>query len=268
MNTKREHYQTELAAYLYGELTTDMNREIEAHLESCSACRQEMNIIKKVFNGADALNSDMEYAVEKVDWETLPDRIANRVFDQKTTKPARSRPRLRDFWLQPQLRSVSAALFLGLFLGTVLTLLVFRQPSVPESGPSDLLVSTNALDNMDIEIARRTTLDYLDRSQYLLLDLVQSSPDKAADFWQSAFGNQQARSLLSKKNYMDQQLNNFQMVKAKALCDQIELLFLELSEISQELSSAELQKLQTLIQDRQLILKIKLVKKELQESEV
>jgi len=58
------------------------------------------------------------------------------------------------------------------------------------------------------------------------------------------------------------------MAKAKVLCDQIELLFLDLSQISQELSAAELAKLQTLIQERQLVMKIKLVKKELQESEV
>lgn len=268
MNIKREHYETELAAYLYGELTADMNREIEAHLESCSACRQEMNTIKKVFNGADTLNSDLENAVKSVDWESLPDRIAERVFDQKITGLARSKSRFRAFWRQPQIRSVSAALFLGLFLGAVLTLLVMKPPGPAEPAAGDLLVSIGALESMDVEIARRTALDYLDRSQYLLLDLVQSPPEKAAVFWQSEFAAQQARSLLSKKKYIDQQLDNFQMAKAKALCDQIELLFLELSQISQELSSAEMMKLQSLIQERQLILKIKLVKKELQESEV
>jgi len=58
------------------------------------------------------------------------------------------------------------------------------------------------------------------------------------------------------------------MAKAKVLCDQIEQLFLDLSQISQELSAAELAKLQMLIQERKLVMKIKLVKKELQESEV
>ncbi len=268
MNKNRKHYQTELAAYLYGELPADMAREIEAHLESCSGCRQEMNTIKKVFNGADTLNSDMEAAVKRVDWDSLPDRIADQVFDRKGAGLVRHRAWPRTFRLQPQMRSVFAALFLGVFLGAVLTLLVLRPPRPVESAAGDLIVSAGALESMDIEVARRTTLDYLERSQYLLLDLVQSSPEKAADFWQSEFAAQQARSLLSKKKYIDQQLDKFQMAKAKALCDQIELLFLELSQISQDLSSAELSKIQTLIQERQLFLKIKLVKKELQESEV
>ncbi len=268
MNKKRVHFQTELAAYLYGELPADRSGEIEAHLESCSVCRLEMNTIKKVFNGADTLNPDMENAAQRVDWDSLPDRITDWVFNQKGKGQVRNRPRLRVFWLHSPIRSVYAALILGVCLGAVLTLLVIRPPRPAESAAGDLIVSTLALESMDIEVARRTTLDYLDRSQYLLLDLMQSSPDKAADFWQSAFGNQQARSLLSKKKYIDQQLDNFQMVKAKALCDQIEMLFLELSQISHELSSAELSKLQSLIEERQLILKIKLVKKELQESEV
>ena len=268
MNTQCELYQKELAAYLYGELPDEMSRAMESHLQACTECRREMNDMKKVFNGADTLNPDMSAAMEKVDWEGLPDKIADRVLGRgsKANAPGRA-----GFWgalLAPRMRPVYAALFMGVLLGAALTLLVFR-PSVPaERAAWELLIPAGALESMDIEVARRTTLDYLDRSQYLLLDLVQSTPEKAADFWQSDFGSQQARDLLSKKKYIDQQLGSYQMSKAKVLCDQIEMLFLELSQISQELTAAELAKLQALIQERQLVMKIKLVKKELQESEV
>ena len=58
------------------------------------------------------------------------------------------------------------------------------------------------------------------------------------------------------------------MAKAKQICDQIEMLFYELSQMSGGLSELELQRIQKLIQERQLLLKINLVKKELQKSEV
>ncbi|MFA9453743.1 MAG: anti-sigma factor [Candidatus Aminicenantaceae bacterium] len=268
MNTQCERYQRELAAYLYGELPDEMSRAMEAHLHTCPGCRREMNDMKKVFNGADTLNPDMSAAMEKVDWEGLPDRIADRVLGRG---PRATVQGLTGFWkalLQPRMRPVYAALFMGVLLGAVLTLLVLRTSEPLDLASREWVISTGALESMDIEVARRTTLDYLERSQYLLLDLVQSSPEKAADFWQSEYGSQQAKDLLSKKRYIDQQLGSYQISKAKVLCDQIELLFLELSQISQKLSAAELVKLQTLIQERQLVMKIKLVKKELQESEV
>jgi len=268
MNTQCERYQKELAAYLYGELPDEMARAMESHLGACADCRREMNDMKKVFNGADTLNPDLAAAMEEVDWDSLPDRIADRVLGRGSRAHAPVRPGLWGTLLQPRMRPVFAALFMGVLLGVALTLLVLRPPIPVETASRELVVPTGALESMDIEVARRTTLDYLDRSQYLLLDLVQSTPEKAAVFWQSDFASRQARDLLSKKRYIDQQLGSYRMAKAKALCDQIELLFLELSQISHELSAEELAKLQTLIQERQLVMKIKLVKKELQKSEV
>lgn len=268
MSKTCDGYQEELAAFLYGELSQEASREMETHLESCSSCRREMNVIKKVFNGANTLNAEMEAAMEGVDWETLPDRLADRVLGRRSRRLSERKTGFWSYLSQPRMRPVYAALFLGLVIGASVMFLTLRPLRSPELESSRLIVPDRFLESMDVEVARRATLDYLDRSQYLLLDLVQTPPDKAADFWRSDFASQRARELLTKKKYIDQQLDNFQMAKAKALCDQIELLFLELSQISQELSTAELEKLQRLIQERKLFLKIKLIKKELRESEV
>jgi len=50
--------------------------------------------------------------------------------------------------------------------------------------------------------------------------------------------------------------------------DQIELLFLELSQLSPELSVRELEKVREMVEEKQLLLKINLIKKELQQGEV
>jgi hypothetical protein len=77
-----------------------------------------------------------------------------------------------------------------------------------------------------------------------------------------------AKELLAKKKYLNPQLGNSRMAKAKVICDQIELLFLELSQISDDLTGAEMKRIQGMIEDRRLLLKISLVEKELEESEV
>ena len=75
---------------------------------------------------------------------------------------------------------------------------------------------------------------------------------------------ERARDLLQKKKYLNAQLERFQMSKAKAICDQIEMLFLELSQIDEELPAAEMGRIRDYVEGRQLLLKINLVKKELQ----
>jgi hypothetical protein len=153
-------------------------------------------------------------------------------------------------------------------VGAVVTFLIFRSPPLQVAEGGKIIVPQGFYDMMELEMARRDTIDYLDRSEYLLLDFVQSPLEKSIEFWQSDYAAQRALDLLSKKKYIDPQLDKIKLAKAKVICDQIELLFLELMQISDELSMEELKKIQRLIQERKLLLKIKLVRKELQKSEV
>jgi hypothetical protein len=111
-------------------------------------------------------------------------------------------------------------------------------------------------------MARRNTLDYLEKSQYVLLDVFASADESPVA--PAALRSERTRDLLQRKKYLNAQLERFQMAKAKAICDQIEMLFRELSEISEEMSAAELQRIRDFVKERQLLLKINLVKKELQ----
>jgi hypothetical protein len=140
--------------------------------------------------------------------------------------------------------------------------LALRRPS---SGPGEgqaFYASREFLDRVELEMARRETVDYLEKSQYVLLDVFGRAPGQAAA--RPGLSALQARELLSKKKYLNTQLERYQMAKAKVLCDQIEALFLELAQVSGGLPEAELAKIRGLIEDRQLFLKINIVKKELQ----
>jgi len=258
-----------MVAFLSGELEESEKDRLVSHIESCSACRNEIEQFKKIYKGADVLNEDIEEAMAAIDWESLPARIADKVAENEV--PIVLKSRRTGFWqvlVQPRFKSVYAGVLLGVVVGSLFTFLIFRsQPfRSPENGR--IVVPKGFYDMMELEMARRETIDYLDKSEYLLLDFVQSSPEKSAEFWRSDLASQRARDLLSKKTYIDQQLDKIQLAKAKAICDQIELLFFELMQISQELSAEELRRIQNLIEEKQLLLKIKLVKKELEKSEV
>ena len=121
------------------------------------------------------------------------------------------------------------------------------------------------VERVDMKLARRDTLDYLERSQYLLLELLQADQGRESA---GLLQPDNIQKLLTEKKYLNARLEDFQLLKAKAICDQIEFLFLELSQLSPELTAAELEKVRRMIEENQLLLKINLVKKELQQSEV
>ncbi len=265
INCKR--IQKNTVAFLYGELRENERELFKAHLDQCPHCREELEEFKKISQVADDFKQDIDVAMASVDWETLPSQISEEVFKKDVRPPRRSwLGQVPGFLFQPRLRPVYAALFIGAVLGTILTFMVLRAPQPGEVADSEFFASQDFLENVELEMARRATLDYLERSQYLLLDFVQSPSQRSADFWKSEYAAEQARSLIEKKRYINPQLDKFQLAKAKAICDQIEFLFYELTEISVQLSAQEVSKLQRMIEDKQILLKINLLKKELEKQ--
>lgn len=258
-----------MVAFLYGELEESEKDRLVSHIESCAACRNEIEQFERIQKGADVMNNDIEKAMATIDWESLPARIADKVAEKEV--PIVRESRRTGSWkvlFQPGFRPVYAGVLLGIVVGSLVTFLIFRSQPFQKQENGRIVVPEGFYDMMELEMARRETIDYLDKSEYLLLDFVQSSPERSAEFWRSDIASQRARDLLSKKTYIDQQLDKLQLAKAKAICDQIELLFFELMQISEKLSTEELMKIQGLIEEKQLLLKIKLVKKDLEKSEV
>lgn len=258
-----------MVAFLYGELKESERESLKSHIKWCKNCRMEFEQLKKIHKAAHALNQDIDEALASIDWQNLPAKIVDTVFEKKLSSVHKQK-RI-GFWrflFLPRFRPAFAGVLLGVLLGSLITFLIFksRPPQISENGR--VIIPQGFYEKMELEMARRETIDYLEKSEYLLLDFVQSSPEKFVGSWQSEFASQKTRNLLSKKKYIDPQLDKLKLAKAKLICDQIELLFFELMQISERLSAEELKKIQTLIQERQLLLKIKLVKKELEKSEV
>jgi len=255
-----------LVAFLSGELESRDRERLESHLRSCPACRVELELLQRTVESAEAMKPELAKALASVDWEETSEKVVAAVWDKK--QRPRALPQRERFWLfSPRLRPVLAGLLLGILIGAVASWLVFRGRPLENRGGASFFASKEFLDRVDLEIARRETLDYLEKSQSVLLEFAQSS---SADgrFRLNEAAAQKARELLSKKKFLNPQLEKAQMAKAKEICDQIELLFYELAVVSESLSEAERQEIQNLIEDKSLLLKIRLLKKELQKSEV
>jgi hypothetical protein len=124
------------------------------------------------------------------------------------------------------------------------------------------------IDRAELSMAKRETIDYLEKSQALLLDFVQATPEEAGRILNDESSVRRTADLLSKKRLVDAHLDDATMVKARKICDQIERLFVELSQISREISAEEAARIQQYVEDKNLLLRIKLLRGELAENEV
>jgi hypothetical protein len=244
---------------------------VKEHLAMCDECRREFEDVQKILAGAEAVREEMDKAMATVDWDALSERIADAAWKGPESNPARARARERTgFWgalTAPRLRPVFAGVLGGLLIGSLATYVLLKR------GPASLLragsysASGEFINRVEYEMSKRETIDYLEKSEYVILDLVQSPVERPAPGAAAAFSNR-IKTLLSQKRYFNTRLGDAGMAKAREICDQIEMLFLELSQISDAQTAEEAAKIQKFVEDKQLLLKIRLLKKELQENGV
>jgi len=257
-------YKKDWPAFISGQLSPGRSAEMAAHLETCPSCRAELEETGRLMALTRGFKEELDRVMATVDWEALPAEITAKVWQRKEQK---IRSATSSGWRLWRWQPVAVGLFLGLILGGVLTFLLLEpQKPVRVAGRQESGISLPAdlVERVDVALARRETIDYLERSQYLLLDLLQNGWSAES----SLIRQEKIQQLLTEKKYLNDQLDDWRLMKARAICDQIELLFLELSQLSPELSARELEKVKKMVEEKQLLLKINLVKKELQQGEV
>lgn len=257
--------RNDLVAFLTDELDERRAERIRTHLKTCPLCCRELALHQDVLRLAEAENPELDEILASVDWTVQAEKIVGEVWRARTFSAPSQRglPRPVFFF---QWKPVLAGCLLGLILGALATLLLFRGSPSPKGKAPEFFASADFLDRADFELARRETLTYLEKSQDLLLEFAQPA-EETGEARPSETEVRRARELLSRKKFLNPQLEGVRMAKAKDICDQIELLFYELLELSDGLTDARRQEIRRFIDQKSLLLKIKLLREELQESE-
>jgi hypothetical protein len=255
-----------MAAYWGGNMSERDREDIKRHLDACPACAKEFTALERIMESADSLGREMKSVLSGIDWDVQAEKIVAAVWDEKR-RPKRE-PRPRRLWtFVPRLRPVLAGLLIGIMVGGAGMFVAYRGGLFEKPKGEALFASREFLDRVDQEMARRETLNYLDMSQYVLLELARTQSG-SGDCRLTDAASREARELLAKKKYLNPQLEKVRMAKAKEICDQIEMLFYELAQFSENLTPAQCRGIQNMIEEKNILLKIKLLKKDLQESEV
>jgi len=257
--------KNDLVSYLSQELSEARRIEVEKHLQECRSCQRELEDLQQVFSQVDNLKEEVQAAVKAIDWDVQAREITDKAWKQPQA-PGEKKP----FWRAMSWRwqPLAAGLGLGLLLGALLTYFLFTSGSVSLTSrkpDSRITLPEGFVEKVDLELARKQTIGYLETSQYLISELLNSQKPENLS---SLLTSEKLRQVLTEKKYLNDQLEDIRLMKAKNICDQIEMLFLELLQLSPQMSGVELEKVRQLVEEKQLILKINLVKKELQQGEV
>lgn len=255
----------ELVAYLVGELNEQCMKEVEKHLGECTSCQTELDDLKNVLGSIQDFKEEVRAAVRTIDWSTQAQEITDGVWEKPQKKTGKN---VFPFPAKWRWQPLVAGLSLGILLGIFLANFIFngRNPIVSSKRPeTGVNLPPGFVEQMELQLARKQTIGYLESSQYLLSEILNS---RSPETFSALLTQEKLREMLTEKKYLNERLDDIRLMKAKNICDQIEMLFLELLQISPQMSENELERIKSLVEEKKLVLKINLVKKELQEGEV
>jgi len=255
-----------LAAYAAGDLAATEMEKVAGHLRQCLPCRTENDALRNLASGTVKLNDQCDRIMAGMDWERSVDRIMALIPADKEENRTPAVPRGGVFAVSWRPAAAAAAL---LSVGILLGYLLFHRPATRPpliEKPGDLNTAS-----LEIALARREIGNYFQGTQLVLTDLLKEcapAGQGGQSDWQNVRIKARARELLQKGHYVSQNLDDPRLVSVKNLLQQTELLFYEILALDDRSSCAELKRLQTLIEQERLLLKIRLVEKDLASKEV
>ena len=240
--------EEQLVDFHYGE--AEGRSEIEAHIRKCEPCRASHEALRLVLNAVDAApvpERDEAYGA-RVWWRIEPKLEQRPRFDWRA-------------WLAPRrlaLVGAMAALLVAVYFAGRLSPRREQHATMPPiSQPAReriLLVAVG---------------DHLDRSQMLLLELVNAEPEKDHGAATVDISNEQERAedlVTANRLYRQTALHSGDKAVA-SLLDELEPLLLDIAHSPSQVSGAQLDEIRKRIEARGIIFKVRVIGSEVRERE-
>jgi predicted anti-sigma-YlaC factor YlaD len=237
---------------LYAEEALDSNQKrlVDEHLAGCAACGREaaqIGALRSWLTDPELFEPEQDMA-----WQCFPEKLAAR---------AQALPEKRRSWAGlslPQWACVTLGV-LPIVIGLI-WVLRFQVPA-PTGVPPALVAAGNEafLQRIHNAYAREATSQYLSGCHALLLDLVSAEKTCTGDRYDVALEVTRARQLLQEKRMLDADLHVPDVARAKALCDELETVLVNMSMAQECESDNAIRGMERFIESKQLLLRIDLM---------
>jgi len=237
---------------------------MENHLKTCSRCQREYQVLQSIYQETNQIDDEANAVMTTIDWEENA-RVITQSIPFKFKKPRQT----WDFSFQLLNWKLMVPTLAGVFiLGLWLGYLLFYTPSQVSLSREPASKTDTALARLETTLAKKEVQGYFQQTQLLLTDLMQQCEEDGTASWATQVNRQRARTLLNKNRYFNQDLSNPQLLSTRRLLKKIEWLLYEMLTMDEEASCDQLRRLQDYIQEERLLLKLRLVGKDLSYSEV
>jgi hypothetical protein len=235
------------------EIDGQRRQRVEAHLRECAACRGELASWQELLAAA---AGPAEAECRTIDWDAVSGGIMRRL--DRTDRDIKAPCQRRMFHFAVLAAAASLLLVLGLgylFRPRLRPVTAHR----PETGP----LSPATVTRLQSSLAREEVISYLRQSQLIFTDLLKDCAGEDAAHWEIRLYSRQARGLLLKKKYFQQNLPAADWLKVKDVSERIDWLNYEILQLEDRQLCAQIGRLQRIMENEKLLLKIRLLEKDL-----
>lgn len=225
----------------YGE---GRNRDAEAHLRECAACRGSLAEMSRVLN---AIQAD---PLPQRD-ELYGDAVWNRIRAHLPEKPAGWRERLAAWWNQKHTWATAGAM-------AVLVVAAFLAGHYwkPDTRTPIAVTATPPVEKVRERVLLVAVGSHLERSQMVLVELANAPASDGTDISRE---QQRAQELLSANRLYRQTAAQAGDANVAGVLDQLERMLIEISHRPSKLSKADVESLRRQIESQGLVFKMRVV---------
>jgi hypothetical protein len=228
----------------------------EAHVRECPACRRELSSWQELLATAGKRAAVAEAECQAIDWDAVSGKIMNKIRQADAVLPMP--PRWRIFSVAP----LATAATLLLVLAAGIFFLTRTRPGIP-SGPEDGRISSATVSRLQSGLAREEVISYLQQSQLMLTDLLKDCASEEVAPWEIRLYSRQAKELLLKKKYFQQNLSAVEWLKVRNVSERIDWLNYEILQLEDRQLCSQINRLQRIMENEKLLLKIRLLERDL-----
>jgi hypothetical protein len=249
--------------YACGDISPQKRRTAEDHLESCSECKNEYRQYLEIFEKMDSLSAASEEAMAAIDWDRNAQEISRntRVRSSRSSRPISFTFNILNW--KALLPLTASVLLIGIWLGYLL----FHSAAANNSvGPGTSNATPQfSLARLEAAITEKEVSGYMKDAQLIITDLMRQCDLDGNAFYRDRLNKQQVKSMLNKSKYFNRDLNNPRLLSSRNLLKKIEWLLYEILALEKNVSCDQLQRLQDYIRRERLLLKIRLIGKDITE---
>jgi len=241
---------------LYDDLTQEQRGFFTDHLRECSQCDQEFSRMRTTI---ETLANPPRPDLDQNYWDTFWNRLENRVQEPIT------KPRAVEWWrrLVPNFRfevrwayqivAVAAILLIGIFIG--------QNYFGKKNGYTENYTNLDTVIPIpmnDVSLTKRT-LSYFERSEIILLGLVNFEPETddpdAIDFPRQ---KRMSRELITEAVVLKEQLASPQQLRLRALITELEVILLQIANLENEYDLEAVELIQSSAERKGVLFKIRI----------